>query len=111
MTAEPIRQAEDAGAGPELLLQMAFSFGPARVLATALQLRVFSFMAAGQATAQEIAQAAGASERGMRMLLDALVGFQLLGKTGERYELTPDSAQYLVRDAGLYRRMMESEKF
>lgn len=110
MTAEPMRQ-EDGAASPESLLQMSFSFGPARVLATGVQLRVFSHMAAGRVTAQEIAQAAGASERGMRMLLDALVGFQLLGKTGERYELTPVAAQYLVRDKPDYvGGMMESER-
>jgi ubiquinone/menaquinone biosynthesis C-methylase UbiE len=111
MTAEPMRQ-EGAGAeGPESLLQMGFSFGPARVLATGLQLRVFSHIAQGSGTAQEIAEAAGASERGMRMLLDALVGFQLLGKKGDRYELTPLAAQYLVWDEPDYvGGMMESEK-
>lgn len=112
MTAEPTRQETTGAVGPESLLQMSFSFGPARVLATALQLRVFSHIASGQGTAQEVAQAAGASERGMRMLLDALVGFQLLGKTGERYELTPLAAQYLVRDEPDYvGGMMESERF
>lgn len=110
MTAEPMRQ-EEGVASPESLLQMSFSFGPARVLATSLQLRVFSHMAAGSVTAQEIAQAAGASERGMCMLLDALVGFQLLNKTGESYELTPVAAEYLVRDKPDYvGGMMESER-
>jgi ubiquinone/menaquinone biosynthesis C-methylase UbiE len=111
MTTEPIRQEMGGAEGPEILLQMGFSFGPARVLTTALQLRVFSLIAAGQATAQEIAQAATASERGMRMLLDALVGFQLLGKTGGRYELTPLAAQYLVREEPDYiGGMMEGER-
>jgi ubiquinone/menaquinone biosynthesis C-methylase UbiE len=110
MSAEPIRQ-QSAGASPETLMQMSFSFGPARVLSTALQLGVFSHIDAGKKTAHEIAQAAGASERGMRYLLDALVGFQLLGKTGEGYALTPLSAQYLVREKPDYAgAMMESER-
>ena len=110
MTAEPMRQEMDA-ASPESLLQISFSFGPARVLATSLQLRVFSHIDAGHQRAEEIAQAAGASVRGMRYLLDALVGFQLLEKTGERYELTPASAEYFVRDKPDYiGGMMETER-
>jgi ubiquinone/menaquinone biosynthesis C-methylase UbiE len=111
MTAEPKRQEEMAATSPETLLQISFSFGPARVLTTSLQLGVFSHIAAGNQKAEEIARAAGASERGMRYLLDALVGFQLLGKTGDEYELTPLAAQYLVRDKPDYvGAWMESER-
>jgi ubiquinone/menaquinone biosynthesis C-methylase UbiE len=112
MAAEPMRQEDVALAGPESLLQISFSFAPARVLATGLQLRVFSHIDAGNKGALEIAQAAGASERGMRYLLDALVGFQLLSKAGEGYELTPLSAQYLVRDKPDYiGGVLESERW
>jgi ubiquinone/menaquinone biosynthesis C-methylase UbiE len=112
MTAEPMRQEEMAAANPESLFQIGFSFGPARVLATALQLRVFSHINAGHQGAEEIAQAAGASVRGMRYLLDALVGIELLGKTGGRYELTPLAAQYLVHDKPDYvGGVMESERW
>ena len=52
--------------------QMHLSFAPARILSAALQLQVFSHIAAGSRTAAAIARAAGASERGMTMLLDAL---------------------------------------
>jgi ubiquinone/menaquinone biosynthesis C-methylase UbiE len=84
---------------PEPLLQMSMSFAPARVLQASVQLDLFSHIAAGNMTGAEIARAANASERGTRMLLDALVVFQLLAKTGDRYELTPLSAKYLVRDS------------
>ncbi|MGH9784729.1 MAG: methyltransferase family protein, partial [Terriglobia bacterium] len=83
---------------PEILHQMAFSFIPARILTTALQLGVFSHLASGKKTAEEIAQAAAASERGMRMLLDALAACQLLIKQDARYELTPLAARFLVRE-------------
>jgi ubiquinone/menaquinone biosynthesis C-methylase UbiE len=86
----------------EIIMQMAFSHAPARILSSAVQLGLFSQMAEGKQTAQEIASAAGASERGVRMLLDALVGFQLLDRTGERYELTPLSAKHLVRESPDY---------
>jgi ubiquinone/menaquinone biosynthesis C-methylase UbiE len=63
-----------------------------------VQLGIFTHIAAGKQALAEVAQAAGASERGTEMLLDALASLQLLGKHGEKYELTPLSAEYLVRD-------------
>jgi ubiquinone/menaquinone biosynthesis C-methylase UbiE len=76
---------------------MAFSFIPSRVLSAGLQLGVFAHIAAGKRTVPEIAAAAQASERGMRMLLDALVALQLLVRNGAGYELVPLASQYLVR--------------
>jgi ubiquinone/menaquinone biosynthesis C-methylase UbiE len=81
---------------------MAFSFIPARILTTALQLGVFSHLAAGKKTAEEVARAAAASERGMRMLLDALAACQLLTKRDAHYELTPLAARFLVREGPDY---------
>jgi ubiquinone/menaquinone biosynthesis C-methylase UbiE len=82
---------------PETLQQMSFSFVPSRVLCAGVQLGVFAHIADGNTTAQEIARVAEASERGMRMLLDALVACQLLSKMNGRYGLTPLAARYLVR--------------
>ena len=84
------------------LTQLHFAFASSRILAAALQLRVFSHIAAGNKTVPEIAHAAGASERGMRMLLDALVGFELLGKADGQYTMPPAAAQYLVRESPDY---------
>jgi ubiquinone/menaquinone biosynthesis C-methylase UbiE len=90
---------------------MSFSFTPSRVLSSALQLGVFSHVAAGQQTAAEIAKAAEADERAMSMLLDALVGLQLLSKSKEGYALTPLSEKYLVRSSPTYvGTMMETER-
>lgn len=86
----------------EQIMQMNFSFAPACIMTAALRLGVFSHMAAGAGTAAEVARAAGASERGTRMLLDALTGFGLLTKSGEAYELTPHARQYLVRESPDY---------
>lgn len=87
---------------PERLQQMHFSFAAERVLSTSLKFDVFSHIAAGKKTAAEIAAAAGADERGMRMLLDALVGLELLSKPGGRYEASPEIARYLVRESPDY---------
>ena len=98
---ETMRQPE-AGMTPEPLMNLFFSMVPSRVLMSAVQLQVFSRISAGKRTAAEIAEAAGASERGMRMLLDALVALALLAKQNERYELTPLAAEYLVRESPNY---------
>src|ERR1043166_9959768 len=86
----------------EQIMQMNFSFAPSCVRRAALRLGVFSHLAAGAGTAAEVARAAEASERGTRMLLDALAGFGLLTKSGDRYELTPHARQYLVRESPDY---------
>lgn len=106
---EPMQQ-KDAGLNPEPLLQLSFSFAPSSILSAALELGVFTHIAAGSRTVAEISQAAKASGRGTRMLLDALVALQLLGKAGERYELTPLAAEFLVRGGQHYvGEMMESK--
>jgi ubiquinone/menaquinone biosynthesis C-methylase UbiE len=84
------------------LLEMQFAMAPTRVLSASVQLGIFSHIADGNTTAQEIAKAAGASERGTRMLLDALAAFRLVNKSDGHYELTPLSSQFLVRSSPNY---------
>ncbi len=84
------------------LLQMHFSFAPAKILSAALQLKLFSHIAAGHHTARAIAGAARADERGIRMELDALVALDLLAKRGGAYWLIPPSSRYLVRESPDY---------
>jgi ubiquinone/menaquinone biosynthesis C-methylase UbiE len=59
-------------------------------------LNVFSHIAAGKRTVKEIAEAAGASPRGMSSLLDALTAIGYLRKTGSRYGLQLVSAAFLM---------------
>lgn len=88
---------EENELSPQALLDMHWSFVPARVLAAGVQLGVFSEIAAGHRTAETLARACGASERGMRMLLDALAALGLLKKKAGLFELAPLAARYLVR--------------
>ncbi len=97
--------------GLERLRQMQFSFAPERVLSAGVQLGVFSQIAAGKKTVPEIAQAASASERGMQMLLDALVGLELLSKQSGQYELSSDAGRYLVRESPDYIGAMLEQDF
>jgi ubiquinone/menaquinone biosynthesis C-methylase UbiE len=87
---------------PAPLMQMSFSFAASRILSTAVQLDIFSHIAAGARTNAEIARAAIASERGTRMLLDALRGFELLTKHKDAYALSPIAAKFLVRESPDY---------
>ena len=87
---------------PESLLQLNFSFAASRILAAGVQLGLFSLLAGGPASAGDVAGKAGTAERGTAMLLDALVGLGLLTKPGGRYQLTPATARYLVRDSADY---------
>jgi ubiquinone/menaquinone biosynthesis C-methylase UbiE len=82
---------------PEQLMQMSMSYSTSRILAAGVRLDVFSLLAARNRTAADVGRAAGASERGTRMLLDALTALKLLTKNGDRYRLTPSAEKYLVR--------------
>lgn len=80
---------------PVEIFRIIQSYQHSFILNAAVQLDVFTAIAKGSTTAKEIAGACGASERGMRILCDALTVNQLLVKSGERYSLTPDSAFFL----------------
>jgi len=58
-----------------------------RCLIAALELDVFTAIERGNASAEKIATAIGASTRGAKRLLDALTGMQYLVKKGESYRL------------------------
>jgi len=73
-----------------------------RSLVAAIELDVFSQIAAGKRTLKNIAEGAKASTRGMASLLDALTAMGYLRKTGNRYNLTPVSAAFLVPGGKAY---------
>lgn len=88
--------------GPQTLTQTYMSMLASRALTAAFQLDLFSHLAAGHDTAATLAKAAGSSERGMRMLLDALTALSLLGKAGVRYQIPPELRPYVVRSSPDY---------
>lgn len=101
MTTSPV-PVQSVTLDPAPLLQMSFSYAASRILSTAVQLDIFSAIAAGAQTVSEVARATNASERGTRMLLDALRGFELLAKHKDAYALSPLAAKFLVRDSPDY---------
>ncbi len=72
------------------------------VVKTAMELDVFTVVAAGHHSLEDVARATQCSERGMRALLDALCPLGLLAKLDGRYHLTPSSEAFLVRGAATY---------
>jgi hypothetical protein len=84
---------------PERLMQFVFGFAPPMIIETALRLRVFDVLERGARTAEDLCAEFRVSGRGLRIILDALVGLQLLKKDDHgRYALTPESSAFLVRD-------------
>lgn len=80
-------------------MDIAFSFGKTQILRAAVDLDLFTHIDNGHETAAELAKAAGATERGVRILANALVGLEVLGKDGDRYTLTEASRTFLSRNS------------
>jgi ubiquinone/menaquinone biosynthesis C-methylase UbiE len=91
-----------ANATPQAILEIAWAFSRTRVLISAVDLDLFTHIEEGCHTAEEIAQAAGAPVRGVRMLLDALAAMSLLQKASGRYGLTEASGHFLRRNSPNY---------
>lgn len=81
---------------PQRLLEMAWGFAPPLILEAAVRHHVFDVLENGPKKVDEIATATGASARGLRALLNALVGLRFLERRGDQYALAPESAAFLV---------------
>jgi SAM-dependent methyltransferase len=87
---------------PAMVMEDIMGAWRARTLAAAVELDVFSKIAAGKRTVKEIGEAAGASSRGIACLLDALTAIGYLRKSGSRYSLQPVAAAFLVPGGKAY---------
>ena len=82
---------------PERIMQMAWGYAPPLILEAAIRNKVFDTLDSGPKTVNEVAAATGASTRGLRAIMNALVGFEFLKTNGDgKYELTPESSTFLV---------------
>jgi ubiquinone/menaquinone biosynthesis C-methylase UbiE len=88
------------------ILDMASGYEPALILEAAVRLGVFDVLDDQPLTLAEAVARTGASERGLRALLNSLVGLDLLVRYGERYALTDESAAYLVSNKPTYQGRM-----
>ena len=82
---------------PRRLLAFSFGFAPPAIIEAGIRLGIFDLLDGGARTAAEIAAAVSAQARAVRLVLNALVGLELLSRDPqERYALTAESAEYLV---------------
>jgi tRNA A58 N-methylase Trm61 len=87
---------------PGIVLDALCAFQLTEALKGAIELDVFSHIAAGAVTAAAIAERAGASERGVRVLCDYLTIRGFLGKEGDRYMCSPTAAAFLDKRSPAY---------
>jgi hypothetical protein len=90
------------GPSPAQFFDTVNAYQRTEALRAAVELELFTHIAAGRRTAAEIAEACGADPRGVRILADYLTIVGFLRKDGDRYELTPDAAVFLNRDSPAY---------
>jgi SAM-dependent methyltransferase len=82
---------------PERLMQFGFAYAPPLIIGAAVTNRVFDSLESGPKMIEEVSNQTGASERGLRAIMNALVGLELLKKDRQgKYSLTPESAAFLV---------------
>jgi cyclopropane fatty-acyl-phospholipid synthase-like methyltransferase len=90
------------GVTPELFWDTMTAFQRSAALKAAVDLEIFTKIGEGNSTAAEIASAAGAAERGVRILCDSLAVMGFLTKTGSNYALTDASAAFLDKRSQMY---------
>ncbi len=88
---------------PERIMQFMWGYAPPLILEAALRNRTFDVLVKEAKTIEQVAAETGASVRGLRTVMNALVGLQFLAKDDAgKYSLTPESATYLVRGKPSY---------
>jgi SAM-dependent methyltransferase len=82
---------------PERLQQFGFAYAPPLIISAAINNKVFDALHSGAKTVDEVKKETGASYRGLRAIMDALVGLELLKKDRQaKYSLTPESHAFLI---------------
>ena len=93
---------------PERLQQLGFAYAPPLIISAAVNNKIFDSLEGGAKTVEQLKKQTGADARGLRAIMNALVGLDLLKKDRQaRYSLTPESEAFLIGDkpgslAGFY---------
>ncbi len=84
---------------PERLQQFGFAYAPPLIISAAVNNKVFDSLQSGAKTVDQLKKETGASQRGLRAIMDSLVGLELLKKDRQsRYSLTRESQTFLLTD-------------
>lgn len=93
----PTKSQKKAQVSPERLMQFGFAYAPPLVIGAAVSNKVFDTLENGSKTIEQVSKTTGASQRGLRAIMNALVGLELLKKDRHgRYSLTPESEAFLI---------------
>jgi SAM-dependent methyltransferase len=99
-------QTPDSGAAtpptPGPILELGLAFWGAKTLLSAVELGVFTELAAGPLAGDELSARLGLHERGARDFLDALVALGMLGREDGRYANTVETDLFLDRGKPSY---------
>ena len=79
---------------PGKIFETTFAFTTTRVLVAAVDIGLFTHIASGHHTVADIAKKAGASERGVEIILNGLTSLDFLTKSNGTYDLTPLSEKF-----------------
>jgi ubiquinone/menaquinone biosynthesis C-methylase UbiE len=82
---------------PQRLMELSFAYAPPLIISAAVSNKVFDSLENGAKTSEQVAKETGASARALRILMNALVGLNLLKKDRQgNYSLTQESAAFLL---------------
>lgn len=87
---------------PDAIMQLGFGYWGSKVLLSAVELGLFSELANGPRTLEEVRQRFGLHERSTRDFLDALVALGMLRREQGKYANTPATDLYLDRGKPTY---------
>ncbi|HEY2158829.1 MAG TPA: methyltransferase dimerization domain-containing protein [Isosphaeraceae bacterium] len=90
------------GPSPALFFDTISAYQRTEALRAAIELDLFSLVAAGRRTAAELAEGCRAAPRGVRILADYLTILGFLRKDGDHYELADDARVFLDRASPAY---------
>ncbi len=85
------------GPNPERILQTGLAFWNSKTLLSAVEIGLFTELAATPLSGEELGARLGLHERARRDFLDALVSMGFLQRAEERYANTPETALFLDR--------------
>ena len=88
-----------ADVSPDLFMDAVLAYQQTAAIKAALELDLFTAIAKGNETAENIAKATGAAVRGIRILCNYLVARGHLEKEDDRFRLTPSTAAFLDRNS------------
>lgn len=78
-------------------MQFAFGYAPTLILEAAIRNGVFDVLDSGPKTIAEVSQETGASERGLRAVMNVLVGLEFLSRDDAgKYSNGPEASAFLV---------------